>query len=81
MLDLFDSILTGSELSLDTYLICLLTAGIYGMLTAFAASFRSHASKSFLSSLILLPMIVFIFPVLIIVLLGPSLITIVEEFQ
>ena len=58
MLDLFDSILTGSELSLDTYLICLLAAGICGMLTAFAASFRSHASKSFLSSLILLPMIV-----------------------
>ena len=33
------------------------------------------------STKILIPMVVFIFPVLIIVLLGPSLITIVEEFQ
>ena len=33
------------------------------------------------SLMILLPMVAFIFPVLIIVLLGPSLITIVEVFQ
>ena len=47
---------------------------------------RAHRSKvqekaAKVSTKILLPMIVFIFPVLIIVLLGPSLITIVEEFQ
>ena len=58
MLELFDSILYGSEITLDIYLICLLTAGVCGVLTALAASFRSHASRSFLSSLVLLPMIV-----------------------
>ena len=47
---------------------------------------RSHRSKvqekaAKVSTKILLPMIAFIFPVLIIVLLGPSLITIVEVFQ
>lgn len=51
-----------------------------------AAIRRSRRSKvqekaAKVSTKILLPMIVFIFPVLIIVLLGPSLITIVEEFQ
>ena len=58
MLDLFDSILTGSGITIGVYLICLLCAGLCGIVTALAASFRSHASKSFLSSLILLPMIV-----------------------
>ncbi len=58
MLDLFDSIISGYAITLDVYLICLLTAGVCGVLTALAASFRSHASKSFLTSLILLPMIV-----------------------
>lgn len=47
---------------------------------------RAHRSKvqekaAKVSTKILLPMVAFIFPVLIIVLLGPSLITIVEEFQ
>lgn len=47
---------------------------------------RSHRSKvqekaAKVSTKILLPMIAFIFPVLIIVLLGPSLITIMEVFQ
>lgn len=47
---------------------------------------RAHRSKvqekaAKVSTKILLPMIAFIFPVLIIVLLGPSLITIVEVFQ
>lgn len=55
---LFDTILTGSKISLNTYLICLLASGACGILTTLAAAFRSHASKSFLSSLILLPMIV-----------------------
>ena len=58
MLDLFDTILIGADIDLVTYLICLLTAGVCGVLSALAASFRSHASKSFLTSLILLPMIV-----------------------
>ena len=54
--------------------------------TQSAAIRRSRRSKvqekaAKVSTKILLPMIVFIFPVLIIVLLGPSLITIVEEFQ
>ena len=57
MLELFDSIIIGNDITLDVYLICLLTAGACGVLTALAASFRSHASKSFLTSLILLPMI------------------------
>ena len=47
---------------------------------------RAHRSKvqekaAKVSTKILLPMVAFIFPVLIIVLLGPSLITIVEVFQ
>lgn len=58
MLELFDSIIVGNDITLDVYLICLLAAGACGVLTALAASFRSHASKSFLTSLILLPMIV-----------------------
>lgn len=58
MLDLFDSIIVGTEITLDTYLICLLASGLCGVVTALAASFRSHSSKSFLTSLVLLPMIV-----------------------
>ena len=58
MLEIFDSILTGSNITFDIYLPCLLSAGVCGIVTALAAAFRSHASKSFLSSLILLPMIV-----------------------
>ena len=58
MLELFDSIIVGGDIAVSTYLICLLAAGVCGVVTALAASFRSHASKSFLSSLILLPMIV-----------------------
>ena len=58
MLDIFDSILSGSSITFGIYLACLLSAGVCGVVTALAAAFRSHASKSFLSSLILLPMIV-----------------------
>ena len=58
MLDLFDTILVGSDIDIVTYLLCLAAAGVCGVLSALAASFRSHASKSFLTSLILLPMIV-----------------------
>ena len=58
MLEIFDSILTGTDITFGIYLACLLAAGACGVVTALAAAFRSHASKSFLSSLILLPMIV-----------------------
>ncbi|MDD6052160.1 MAG: DUF4956 domain-containing protein [Clostridiales bacterium] len=55
---LFDTILVGNSIALNTYLICLLASGVCGVMTALSAAFRSHASKSFLSSLILLPTIV-----------------------
>ena len=58
MLALFDTILTGGGIVLSTYLVCLLAAGVCGVMTAAAAAFRKQTSKSFLSSLILLPMIV-----------------------
>ena len=58
MLDLFDSIITGNTITLGSYLLCLLASCACGILTALAASFRSHSSKSFLTSLVLLPMIV-----------------------
>ena len=58
MLDLFDTILVSADIDIVTYLLCLAAAGVCGVLSALAASFRSHASKSFLTSLILLPMIV-----------------------
>ena len=58
MYDLFDTILLGSDIDVMTYLICLLAAGLCGVVTALASAFRNQASKSFLSSLILLPMIV-----------------------
>ena len=58
MLDLFDTILISADIDILTYLLCLASAGACGVLSALAASFRTHASKSFLTSLILLPMIV-----------------------
>ena len=58
MYELFDTILLGSDIDVMTYLICLLAAGLCGVVTALASAFRNQASKSFLSSLILLPMIV-----------------------
>ena len=58
MLDLFDTILISADIDILTYLLCLASAGACGVLSALAASFRTHTSKSFLTSLILLPMIV-----------------------
>ena len=58
MLDLFDTILISADIDILTYLLCLASAGACGVLSALAASVRTHASKSFLTSLILLPMIV-----------------------
>lgn len=54
---IFESVLNYENM-LESYLICLGVAFVCGLLTAFAAAFRNHATKSFLVSLILLPMIV-----------------------
>ena len=56
-MDIFDSIL-GSTLEINSYLLCLAAALGCGLLCAGAALVRSRASKSFVVSLILLPMIV-----------------------
>ncbi|MBQ3865111.1 MAG: DUF4956 domain-containing protein [Clostridia bacterium] len=57
MLSIFSSILTG-EFSVGLYLICLLFAGICGAVTALALSRESSVSRSFLLSLVVLPIIV-----------------------
>ncbi len=54
---LFESILTGG-ITASSFLICIAAALICGIISAFAASFKSHTTKSFLVSLIVLPMIV-----------------------
>ena len=54
---IFDSINSGS-FSDGGYFICLAAALVCGVITAFAASFRTRSSRSFLSALVLLPMIV-----------------------
>lgn len=53
----FESILETNTM-LNAYLIALAVSLVCGALTAFAAGFRSYATKSFLICLILLPMIV-----------------------
>ena len=53
----FESILETNTV-LNAYLIALAVSLVCGALTAFAAGFRSYATKSFLICLILLPMIV-----------------------
>ena len=57
MSSIFSSILTGS-LSVGLYLICLLFAGLCGAITALALSRESTVSRSFLLSLVVLPIIV-----------------------
>ena len=54
---IFNSILTGS-FSVGIYLLCLLFAGICGGITALALRKESTASRSFLLSLVVLPIIV-----------------------
>lgn len=54
---MFQSILQNS-FSLKIYLITLLCAFLCGLICAVASSFRQYAGKSFLTALILLPMIV-----------------------
>ena len=58
MPEFFRSVIIGTSLSLDVYLLCTAAALLCGVLTAVAAALRSHPSKSFLVSLVLLPMIV-----------------------
>ena len=58
MPEFFRSVIIGTSISLETYLYCIAAALACGVLTAVAAAIRSHASKSFLVSLVLLPMIV-----------------------
>lgn len=53
----FSSILSGN-ITWDGYFVCLSAALICGVLTALAAAHRSHTTKSFMVTLIVLPMIV-----------------------
>lgn len=57
MSSIFSSILTGS-FSVGTYLLCLLFAGICGVIAALALRRDSGVSRSFLISLVVLPIIV-----------------------
>ena len=57
MSSIFNSVLTGS-FSVGIYLLCLLFAGICGGITALALRKESTASRSFLLSLVVLPIIV-----------------------
>lgn len=57
MSELFNSI-SGTELTVAGYLIGLLAAGLCGLITALASSFKSKPSKSFIVSLVLLPMVI-----------------------
>ena len=54
---IFNSILA-EEFTIQTYLICIAAAFACGIISAFAASYKTHVSKSFMVSLILLPAIV-----------------------
>ena len=57
MSSIFSSILSGS-FSLGQYLLCLLAAGLCGVIAALALGRESTASRSFLISLVVLPIIV-----------------------
>ena len=57
MSSIFSSILTGS-FSVGQYLLSLLFAGLCGVITALVLSRESNATRSFLSSLVVLPIIV-----------------------
>ncbi len=57
MSSIFNSILAG-DFSVGIYLICLLFAGICGAVTALVFSRESSSSRSFLLSLVILPIIV-----------------------
>ena len=57
MQSIFNSII-GSSFSLGSFLICLASALVCGLVICLAASFRNNTSKSFRTSLLLIPMIV-----------------------
>ncbi len=57
MANIFGSII-GTSFSLAAFLTCLAAALICGVITCFAASYRTNATKSYRTSLILIPMIV-----------------------
>ena len=57
MAKIFGSII-GSSFSLGTFLVCLAAALVCGLITCLAASFRTNATKSFRTSVLLIPMIV-----------------------
>ncbi len=57
MPQLFESVIKDG-ITLESYLICIGAALLCGIIAAFAASVKSHATKSFVISLVLLPMIV-----------------------
>ena len=57
MSSIFSSVLTGS-FSVSQYLLCLLIAGVCGAIAALALSRERTASRSFLISLVVLPIIV-----------------------
>lgn len=58
MSGIFESLLKSNVLTAKEYFLCLLAALGCGVITAVAASIKSRSSKSFVVSLVLLPMIV-----------------------
>ena len=57
MPSLFESVIKDG-ITIESYLICIGAALLCGLIAAVAASVKSHATKSFVISLVLLPMIV-----------------------
>lgn len=57
MQNLMNSIV-GTEMTFETYCYCMLAALFCGIIAAFSASYKSNVSKSFMISLVLLPIIV-----------------------
>ena len=57
-MQLFDTVIQRGVITAQTYFICLGAALLCGILVAIAVSVRSHPTKSFVISLVLLPMIV-----------------------
>ncbi len=55
---LFSSIIGAEGITLKTYIICTLAALVCGIIVCLASSFRAKISKSFATSLVLLPAIV-----------------------
>ena len=58
MPQLFNSIVTAGDFTLSNYLICMACAFACGVIVAFATTFRTRSSKSFILTLILLPAVV-----------------------